>query len=364
MQMKFKYAGLFLLVAILLVVPAQAEFVAENNALPEHFRFDENYYTVYGGPDLSATIVGDDEFSRGDSVELNINLMNKGVITGFRSETDDDPLDSLEHKLQQAEMTYESQRTTAIGIVAVLTSLDPAVDVKSGPQEAGTLVSGDETSSPAQFSIEISENAPAGEYPLRLDLYYGYQKNIEVSGDNETDLGITNMDVGMWYDMGSQNITLPVYVKEAAEFEVINVSSELVPGADGMLYATYTNVGEVVAEDAIVRISAADPFSTTDDQAYLGSLEPGESAIAIFKLKVDDTAVSKPYAINSEIKYEDQDGHSRISDSIKIRTEVVEPESSGFANTTTIVLISGVAIIAIVSYFAYRRFGSGRKAEE
>lgn len=364
MKIGLKCACLLVLAAMLLVVPAQAEFVAENNALPEHFRFDENYYTVYGGPDLSATLVGDDEFDRGDTVELNINLMNKGVITGFRSETDGEDLDDLEHKLQQAEMTYESQRTTAIGIVAILTSLDPTIDVKSGPQEAGTLVSGDETSSPVQFNIEISENAPAGEYPLRVDLYYGYQKNIEVSGDNETDLGITNMDVGMWYDMGAQNITFPIYVKDAAEFKIVNVTGELVAGQDGMLYATYTNVGEVIAEDATVRISAADPFSTTDDQAYLGSLEPGESAVAIFKLKVDETAVPKPYAINSEVKYEDQDGHSRISDSIKIRTEVVEPEGSDFSGTTTIAIIGGVAVIAVISYFAYRRFGSGEKGEE
>lgn len=362
--MKLIYACFFMLCIVLFVMPAQAEFVAENNALPEHFRFDENYYTVYGGPDLSVTIVGDDEFYRGDSVELNINLMNKGVITGFRSETDDDDLDSLEQKLQQAEMSYECQRTTAIGIVAVLTSLDPAIDVKSGPQEAGTLVSGDEISSPVKFNIEISENAPAGEYPLLLNLYYGYQKNIEVSGDNETDLGITNMDVGIWYDVGSQNITFPVYVKEAADFEVINVSSQLVACEEGMLYATYTNVGEVVAEDATVRISAADPFSTTDDQAYLGTLEPGDSAVAIFKLKVDDTAIAKPYAINSEVKYDDQDGHSRISDNIKIRIEIVEPEGSVFPNGTAVAVIGAVAVIAVGSYFVYRRFGSGEKSEE
>ncbi|WP_300607153.1 hypothetical protein [Methanohalophilus sp.] len=362
--MKLIYTCFFMLCIFLFVMPAQAESVAENNALPEHFRFDENYYTVYGGPDLSATLVGDDEFYRGDSVVLNINLMNKGVITGFRSETDGDDLDTLEQKLQQAEMSYESQRTTAIGVVAVLTSLDPAIDVKSGPQEAGTLASGDETSSPVKFNIEISENAHAGEYPMLLSLYYGYQKNIEVSGDDETDLGITNMDVGIWYDVGSQNITFPIYVKDAAEFEVVNVSSHLVAGEEGMLYVTYTNIGEEVAEDATVRISAADPFSTTDDQAYLGTLEPGDSAVAIFKLKVDDTAIAKPYAINSEVRYDDKDGRSRISDNIKIRTEIVEPKSTGFPIRNAFALIGAVVVIAAGSYFAYRRFGSEEKGEE
>jgi hypothetical protein len=350
-----------LLAALLLAVPAQAEFIAENNALPEHFKFDENYYTVYGGPDISATIVGDNEYSRGDSVELSINLMNKGVITGFESETDDD-LDELEQKLQQTEMTYESQRTTAIGIVAVLVSLDPSIDIKSGPQEAGTLTAGDETGSPVEFDIEISDNAPAGEYPLVLNLYYGYQKNIEVSGDDETDLGITNLDVGIWYDVGTQNITLPVYVEGEAEFEVINVTGDLIAGEDCMLYATYANTGEVTAEDATVRINTADPFSTTDDQAYLGTLEPGETALAVFKISVDDTAIAKNYAINSEIKYDDMDGHSQVSDNVKIRTEVDETGESA-SNPTTFAAIAALVIVVAGLYFAYRRFGADREEE-
>ncbi|MHC1576230.1 MAG: COG1361 family protein, partial [Methanosarcinaceae archaeon] len=258
-----------ILAFMLFATPAQAEFVAENANIPEYFNFDENYYTTFGGPDVSATVVGDSEFSCGDSVTLNIDLMNKGVVTGFKSETDDDPVSKLDQKLQQAEMSYESQRTTAIGIVAVLTSSDPDIKVKSGPQEAGSLATGDQTSSPVQFSIDISKNALSGTYPLKLDLYYGYQKNVQVDGDNETDLGVTNMDVGLWYDMGTQNVTIPISVKDEADFEVTNVTGELVIGNEGMLYVTYSNVGELPAKDATVRISAADPFSTTDDQAYL-----------------------------------------------------------------------------------------------
>ncbi|MBP2030427.1 hypothetical protein J2755_001361 [Methanohalophilus levihalophilus] len=353
-----------MVLALLLTVAASAQEESVNAGLPEHFSFDENYYTVYGGPDVVATLVGDNEFARGDTVTLNVNLMNKGVLTGFRSETDDDDLDTLEQKLQQAEMSYESQRTTAIGIVAIMTSSDPNIRVKSGPQEAGTLMAGEQTDSPVQFVIEISKNAEAGEYPLLLNLYYGFQRNVQVDGDNETDLGITNMQVGLWYDVGAQNVTVPVYVEEEAKFAVTNVTGILYANEENMLYVTYSNVGELTAKDAIVRMSPAEPFSTTDDQAYLGDLKPGESSVAAFRLKVDENAVFKSYAINSEIKYEDSDGHDRISDAVKIQTEVLPGASSG-GNSSTMLGGLAVILLAVGGFVLYRkRSGTNSESEE
>jgi hypothetical protein len=351
-------------ISLICLIPASAAgFPQQNYTLPENFDFSDNYYTVYGGPDVSASIVGDNEFYRGDSVTLNINLMNKGLITGFRSEEDDDPVDELEQKLQQQEMSYESQRTTAIGIVAILTSPDPNVEVKSGPQEAGSLASGEQTSSPVMFNVEFSENAPSGEYPLILSLYYGYQKNVQVAGDNETSLGVTNMDVGLWYDVGSQNVTIPVYVKKEAQFEVTNVSGQLAIGEEGMLHVTYTNTGNKPVKDAIVRISAADPFSTTDDQAYLGDMDAGESSVAVFKLKVGDTAIEKPYAINSEIKYEDTKGHVSVSDNVKIKTQV-SASSNSYAGGWMLPAGFVIAALVIGAIVLYIRRKPGKKPEE
>jgi len=119
---------------LILTVPAQAAF-------PEYFDVGDNYYTVFGGPNISASLLGDGEFYRGDTVTVNIDLMNRGLITGFKSENSVDVDDNIEVKLQKTEMNYEAQKTTAIGIIATLVSLDPAVKVKTGPQEAGSLVS-------------------------------------------------------------------------------------------------------------------------------------------------------------------------------------------------------------------------------
>ncbi|MDK2826415.1 hypothetical protein SAMN04488589_1423 [Methanolobus vulcani] len=353
-----------LILSLLFVLPVSADDAMSTMdlKLPDFFNFDENYYTVYGGPDVSATLIGDNEYSRGDEVTLNVNLMNKGVITGFKSEQDNNPISALDQKIQQTEMGYEAQRTTAIGIVAILTSDDPNIRVKSGPQEAGTLASGEQTTDPLKFNIEVSKNAPAGEYPLNLTLYYGYQENVEINGDNETSLGITNMEVGLWYAVGQQMDQVSVIVKKEADFDITNVTGELVLGQEGIIHVTYKNVGEEAVKDATVRISSADPFSTTDDQSFIGTLEPGESADAIFKLKVDETGVAKTYAINSEVKYEDTDGHSKTSDTVKITTEVL-PAGSSDSGSGTYVGIVVVLIVVVVAAIGAKKF-LGKKEED
>ncbi|ADI74602.1 conserved hypothetical protein [Methanohalobium evestigatum Z-7303] len=324
--------------------------------MPENFNFDDNYYTTYGSPDLTANIVGNNEFSKGDTVTLKINLVNKGVITGFKSEKDDD-LSKLEKALQKTEMGYETQRTTAIGIVSTLVSPYPFIDVKSTPQEAGSLPSGEETNAPPKFTIEIAENAKPGTYPLALNTLYGYQKNVQVSGDNVTNGQITNLEVGIWYDSKSQNHTIPIRIEDEAEFEITNISANLRTGEKGLLRVTYKNVGNQPVKDATVRITASDPFSTTDDQAYLGSIAPGETSEGVFSINVDQAATSKLYGINSEIKYEDVDGNERVSDTQKIQVRTVPDTSLGdqINNNMGIVYVMILLVIAGLSIFGYMK---------
>ncbi|MBC2698500.1 MAG: hypothetical protein HF976_11470 [ANME-2 cluster archaeon] len=334
---------------LIVTVPAQAAF-------PEYFDVGENYYTVYGGPNISASLLGDGEFYKGDTVTVNINLMNRGLITGFKSENSVDVDDNLEVKLQKTEMNYEAQKTTAIGIIATLVSLDPAVKVKTGYQEAGSLISGQQTEDPVQFTIEIAKNARAGVHPLLLNLLYGYQENVQISGEDETEKGdVTDLEVGLWYEIKSQNLTIPVIVKDEADFEVVEISGNMVADEENMLYVTYKNVGELPVTDATVRISVSDPFSTTDDQAFIGSLAPGESALARFNLKVDDTATTKMYGINSEIKYEDVDGHDRISDNIKIQVDTL-PAVSTVEKFKDILWIGFVLVLLIVVVLGVRSY--------
>ncbi len=349
--MKMNKNGLFATVTTLLilcsaVLPAQA-------ALPKNFDISENYYNVYGSPDINATLIGDNEYSRGDTVTLSIEMMNKGEITGFEADKNVEFGESVDLVLQQTEMQYEAQVTTAVGILATLKSDDPNIKVKSGAQQAGTLKQGKQSSSPTKFTIEINKNTAAGTYPLNLELAYQYQNNVQLDGDEyDTTTGIvTNKDVGIWYENKTQTQTIYVEVKKEPYFEAANVTGDLYPGKSGMLYVTYKNTGEEPAKDATVRVSAADPFSTTDDQAYLGDLNPGEEAVAVFEMDVDETATPKPYSLSSEILYEDSDGHDQVSDTVKIKTEVLEAKESlpGYE------IGAGVAMILAACFVVLRK---------
>lgn len=340
----FAAAIIFLFIGIA-ALPVQAAF-------PENFDFNDNYYTVYGGPDLSATLLGDNEFSRGDTVTLSIEMTNKGVISGFKSEKDVDIGETTDEVLQETEKDYEAQTVTAIGILATLKSNDPAITIKSGSQEAGTLKQGKKSASPVKFTVEINKSAPAGTYPLTLEMTYKYQSNVQVGGDDyDATVGlVTNSEVGLWYQNNTQTQTIEIEVKKEPYFEVTNVSGGLYPDKGGMLYVTYKNTGEERAKDATVRVSPGDPFSTTDDQAYLGTLNPGESAVAIFDMDVDEDATPKLYSISSEILYEDTDGHDQTSDSVKINTEVLPAETGlpGYQFGSAIVFMGLAACFMMV----------------
>ena len=103
----------------------------------------DNYYNFYGGPSLSASVSGTDEFSRGDTVTLYVDLTNYGRITGFKQ--DKVPNTATEYALANAEQQEEAKITTAFGVKATLISNTSQVEVKSGDQVVQSLKTGDKT---------------------------------------------------------------------------------------------------------------------------------------------------------------------------------------------------------------------------
>ena len=150
---------------------------AQNTYIPFELGGD-NYYTMYGSPSISASVAGTDEFERGDTVSLYVDLTNYGRILGFKE--DQTPQNPKEFALANSELQEEYKKPTALGITATSHSNNPEIDIKSGDQVVQSLKSGDKTQSPLKFTIKIGEHAPAGIYPLGLNLSYDYQDNVRV----------------------------------------------------------------------------------------------------------------------------------------------------------------------------------------
>ncbi len=317
--MKKMITFLFLLV-VMISGAAGAYDTPATYYVPQSFDFAKNYYNSYGSPDINATIVGNNEFERGQTVTLSIDLMNRGKFLGF--ESDRTPSGADEIYAAQTEVKLEGKIVDATGIVASL-SANPGspIEVKSVSQQVGSIRSGQNALAPIKFDIKIDKKAKAGEYNLYLNLTYDYQKNVQIINANATQ---QTYDANYWYGMMAQNQTLKVNVKKQADFEVVKTNGSLYQGREDIIEVELKNTGEETAKDAIAVINPADPLSTTDDKAFLGTLEPGSTATAGFKIKADSKSLPKTYAVDIVLRYETPEGDITYSSTLQAPVEVKE----------------------------------------
>jgi hypothetical protein len=318
----------------------------------------QDYYNVYGQPHITAVISGDNTFERGDEGTLFITLLNDGETYGF--EADDDELDDdikeynnsdLIMGLAAAELNLDRQVTTAKSMTGKLSLVNAGtpLEIKIDTVLIDSLQAGRSTTEPLTFPIRIYDNARAGIYELRLDITYAYQKDSAVSPPYG--------DTYFWDVEGNDTAIITIEIEEQPFFEVTETTSYLTAGESGMLKVTYKNVGDVTAYDAIARISTVDPFSTTDDQAYLGDMAMGESRIALYKINVDDTATAKSYAIKNEIKYDDEHGDIQYSKALKATVNVKSavPFMDKVKESPIVLILMVLGIIGIPTYLYIRR---------
>ncbi|WP_445475662.1 COG1361 S-layer family protein [Methanococcoides methylutens] len=337
---------MLLLLGLLLVLGAtsnaNAEFIPPN--------IDElldDYYDVSGEPDLSVSMVLDPELESGETSKIFVRLVNSGQAGTFEAENE--PSGPNESMDASTELDLEYDITTAVNIHATLKNEAGApIRVFSDPQQIGYLRSG-EVAPPMEFDIEIFKNAPSGIYELTLDLTYQYQSDVKVDS-------YPNQRIDYWYV--TKNQTLPIYieVRPRADLVVEDIRSQLIADEEGLLYITYKNVGNEVAEDAVARITVSEPFSTTDDEAFLGTLGPGDSYKAQYSIEVDSDALPKSYGIDTEVEYKDIHGNTRISDSMKVSTTVEEKGKSLLPFRYLLaIIVAGIAGV----YFYVRRSKEG-----
>ncbi|WP_290901527.1 hypothetical protein [Ferroglobus sp.] len=180
---------------------------------------------------------------------------------------------------------------------------------------------GDVKEAELRFKVKASSDAENTVYPAKLVIYHDLGKEVS----EEFDIGIE--------------------IKKKTRFEVIG-KGVLEAGREGIVRVAIKNLGEYEIREATARITVVDPFSTTDDTSYIGSLKPGEAKNVTFKIKVDSDATPKVYALNLEVKYKDLNDEWVISEPVKLPIEVRESKRiPGF----------GIALSALALYIAWRR---------
>jgi hypothetical protein len=127
---------------------------------------------------------------------------------------------------------------------------------------------------------------------------------------------------------------------------------QVVPGSQNVIQVEYQNTGVTTAFNAQARLSVFDPFTSTDDTAYLGDLKPGQTATARYQMSADDTAAVKDYTLDSEIRYRDALDISHNSDIIHVTVQVQpKPASAGLMQAFPIIVVLALICIGAGYYF-------------
>lgn len=340
---------ILLSVCFILTVPS----VSAKEYLPPTYEYTTNFYKSYGEPDISATVLGDTEFERGETARLEVVLSNRGVLYGVKADEDVGTSETL-HKLSLLELQYESLRTTAYGLKASLVSPTDMIDIDPGTNShtLSSLSPGVLPDDPMSFTITISEYIPAGIYILELPVSYEYQNDVRMTVGQTSILGEPDLDHASYYKNVNETLQIPIVVKPQANFEVSNVSGTLVSGKTGVINVTYTNIGELPAKDAIARIVVMKPLSAERSTKSLGDIQPGESKTVSFTVSSEIDSMAKTYGIDSEIKYYEEDGDEAFSRNMKANIDLKDNERT--INVTGVAL-AGIFVIIVVMIVKKRK---------
>ena len=335
---------MIMIISCAIAVPA----ASAKEFIPTNFAFSDDYYTVNGAPNIFASVAGDTEFDRGEMGIIRINLANKGVITKIKYAKGVGNSDS-KHKKSLQELEQEVKvRVEALGITAVLISDNPQIDIVAAPQALESLKSGDVTEQPFEYSVTINNNAAAGTYLLNFTVQYQYVDEVRMSNTDAARLGVTDLTYEMHYATATQSMSIPVIVKPAADFDIIDIDADVQAKGSGFVNITYKNTGELPAYDAVARLVVFMPLSMDKSQHFLGTIESGDIVTASFYVSAGNDAIVKAYAADSEIKYLDEDDETMISDNMKVSINVLEDNSRGGMSSMQVLII--LMIVAFLSY--------------
>jgi hypothetical protein len=160
-----------------------------------------------------------------------------------------------------------------------------------------------------RYKVGISSEAEKQTYPVDVAVMYQNQEGDVVTSARDT-------------------VGIPVGGK--VTFSTISESASVVPGSTQIILIKYKNNGDIPVYSAQARLSAVDPFTSTDNMAYLGDLNPGETATARYSVSAASDADVRGYALDSEVRYRDSLDNSQISDTLKVPVQVVaKPASAG-----------------------------------
>ena len=205
------------------------------------------------------------------------------------------------------------------------------------PQETAVAVGDIEAGESAEFRIPIEVGSEAEAVPKRFDL--------PVSFRDENGIRQTDDDPEFLADIGP----------ERDIFGVEAVNRTITAGSGTTFEVTFTNNREETLTDIEPKLFTDSPFSSSSDEGFVESLDPGESETIRFDLSASGSATAKTYPVTLDVRYQNSEGESRITDSYRLPIEVLEPEESGGLGSLGTIAMLVVSLLAVGGGYVWYR---------
>jgi hypothetical protein len=250
---------------------------------------------ISGGPDISASIAGTNEFFSGASEKVSVVVQNQGLI---------------DLKIVRSDVVSSDDLPTTAKLVKItLLANGTPMMVKSDPQMIGDVVGGSTRTVP--FDVKIDDQAQGGTYTAILRAEYTYLYSAESEGQD---------NIHYYYKTATRDIPLSLNIRPAVKLEVVEaVSEHLDVGAEGYLTLTLKNTGSVDASKAVAHISqnGQSPVRPTDSSVYIGDFVKGGVITARYKVAIASTAAeNQVYPLDVYLDYMDFEGDMVTSDTV------------------------------------------------
>jgi len=175
----------------------------------------------------------------------------------------------------------------------------------------------------SRYKVAISSDAEKQTYPVDVVVIYENRDGDVVTSATET-------------------IGIPVGGK--ISFIITSGTVQVMQGSQNVIQVDYQNSGTTIAYHSQARLSAVEPFKSSDDTAYLGDLKPGEKATARYQVSVDDAAVAREYTLDTEVRYRDALDNSQVSGTFNVPVQVqAKPASGGLMQ-----VLAAIGVIVLI----------------
>lgn len=213
---------------------------------------------------------------------------------------------------------------TAVDAVVVFTGTSQNVHHLEREYAVGTLEPGES----ATFELPVEVSSAAGDGPRQLSYVLRYQNRDGTVRESDP-------------------LNARVTVKPARDrFRVEADANRVAAGSTARVVLVITNRGNETLRNVNAKAFVDDPLSTTDDEAFVGELPPGESATLVFGVSAAGSALEKTYSVSMDLQFETPDGETKLSDTYQAPVVVTTPDDSGGVPVRAVV-VGAVLVVAV-----------------